>query len=148
MDLSKGLTLKRPITVKAIVTPRWKQEVQQQLQRQITQLDGQITQLESQGQNAIAQIQQQSIVPAPPQVVQQIENIKGQVGQKKAEILQRKNQASQQLQQAQVVELGQEVIQAQMDSFFQVQQGDNLIQKMNVEIVLRDGVIEEIRGEI
>ena len=52
------------------------------------------------------------------------------------------------MQQVQLLELGQEVIQAQMESFFEVQQGDNLVQKMNVEIVMRDGVIEEIRGTI
>jgi hypothetical protein len=35
-----------------------------------------------------------------------------------------------------------------MDSFFDVQEGDNLVEKLNIEIVLRDGIIEEIRGKI
>lgn len=48
----------------------------------------------------------------------------------------------------QLLELGQEVVQAQMESFFEVQVGDNLLQKLNIEVVLRDGVIEEIRGNI
>jgi hypothetical protein len=34
-----------------------------------------------------------------------------------------------------------------MESFFDVQEGDNLVEKLNVEIILRDGVIEEIRGD-
>ena len=44
--------------------------------------------------------------------------------------------------------MDQEVTQGQVESFFRVSQGDNLIKKMQVEILLRDGVIEEIRGEL
>ena len=35
-----------------------------------------------------------------------------------------------------------------MESFFRVETGDNLISKMQVEVVLRDGIVEEIRGDI
>ena len=143
-----SLLLKRPVTVKVIVTPRWKEEVQQQLQTQITQVDAQVQQLEMQGQRAIAEIQKTSIQPPGPQVTQQLENIKGQVNQKKSELLERKNQALGQLQQIQLLELNQEVAQGQMESFFRIDKGDNLVKKLNVEIVVRDGVVEEIRGDI
>ena len=36
----------------------------------------------------------------------------------------------------------------QMEGFFNVQTGDNLISKMQVEILLRDGIVEEIRGDV
>jgi hypothetical protein len=144
----QGLLLKRPIGVKVIVTTRWKEEVQQQLQAQITNLDNQMQQLEMQGQRAIAEIQKQSIKPPGPQVTQQIENIQLQVNQKKSEMLQQKNQLLQQFQQVQLLELEQEVAQGQMESFFTLEKGDNLVKKLNVEIVVRDGVVEEIRGEI
>jgi hypothetical protein len=52
------------------------------------------------------------------------------------------------MQQVQFLDLDQEVAQAQMESFFRIEIGDNLVQKLNVEIVLRDGVVEEIRGDI
>jgi hypothetical protein len=149
MDETKtSLLLKRPISVKVIVTPRWKEEVQQQLQVQIGQLDAQMQQLDLQGQRAIAELQKQSVIPPGPQVSQQIDNIQIQVNQKKSELLERKNQFLQQMQQVQLLELDQEVIQAQMESFFRIEKGDNLVEKLNVEIVLRDGVVEEIRGEI
>ncbi|MEM6520981.1 MAG: YlqD family protein, partial [Cyanobacteria bacterium P01_C01_bin.70] len=32
--------------------------------------------------------------------------------------------------------------------FFTVDKGDNLVKKMQVEILIRDGVIEDIRGEL
>jgi hypothetical protein len=149
MDESKSnLLLKRPVNIKAIVTPRWKEEVQQQLQAQINQLDSQLQQLDMQGQRAIAEIQKQSLQPPGPQVLQQIESIQIQVNQKKSELLEQKNQQLQQLQQVQMLELDQEVSQGQMESYFRVELGDNLVRKMNVEILLRDGIVEEIRGDI
>ena len=146
--VTSSLMLKRPVTVKAIVTSRWKEEVQQQLQSQISQLDQQMKQLEMQGKRTVEEIQKQTKNVANPQVGKQIENIKSQVNQKNSEILNKKNQLLQQLQQVQLLELDKEVVQAQMESFFRVEKGDNLVQKLNVEIVIRDGVIEDIRGEI
>ncbi len=147
MDMSK-LVLKRPVNIKVIVTERWKEEVQQQLQAQTNQLDGQLQNLDMQGQRAIAEIQKQSINPPGPQVTQQIENIQAQVNQKKSEMLQQKNQLLTQLQQVQSLEIEQEVSQGQMESFFSIEKGDNLIQKLNLEIVVKDGVVQDIRGEI
>ncbi len=143
MDLSK-LVLKRPVNLKVIVTPAWQEEVQKQLQAQIGNIDQQLGQLEQQGQNAITEIKKQGSVQAP----QQIENVQSQVNKKKNEMLQQKNQLLQQMQQVQLLELGQEVVQNQMESFFEIQEGDNLVEKMNIEIIMRDGVVEEIRGKI
>ncbi|MCY7382658.1 MAG: YlqD family protein [Microcoleus sp. CAN_BIN18] len=142
------LELKRSINVKVVVTPRWKEEAQQQLQAQINQTDSQLQQLEMQGQRMIAEIQKQNLQPPGPQVMQQIENIQGQVNQEKSKLLEQKNQSLQQLQQVQVLDLEQEVSQGQIDGTFTVGLGENLIQKMQVEVLLRDGIVEEIRGDI
>ena len=142
------LMLKRVVNVKVIVTPLWKEEVQQQLQEQINQTDQQLQQLDMEGQRTISVIQKQGLQPPGPQTIQQIDNIQLQINQKKSELLEQKNQLLQNLQQIQYLDLEQEVNQFQMESFFQVKTGDNLISKMQVEIVLRDGVIEEIRGEV
>ena len=148
MDYSNAsLLLKRPVTVKAIVTAQWKEEVTQQLQKQVAQLDQQMQQLEMQGKRTIEEISKQA-GGANAQIQKQAENIQGQVNQKKGEMLEKKNQFLQQLQQIQLLELDQEVVQAQMESFFRLEQGDNLVKKLNVEVVLRDGVVEEIRGEV
>lgn len=146
--MDSNFTLKRPVTIKAVVTPRWKEEAQQQLQAQINELDGQLQQLETQGQRAIAEIQKQSIQPPGPQVAQQIENIQMQVNQRKSELLDQKNQILQQLQQVQFLEMNQEVNQGQIDGLFTLKKGDNLINKLQVEILLRDGIVEEIRGDV
>ncbi len=149
MDLSnQQLLLKRVVNVKAIVTSVWKEEMQQHLQAQINQLDQQLQQLDMQGQRAIAEIQKQSLQPPGPQTVQQVENIQLQINEKKSELLEQKNQLLQNLQQVQILELDQEVNQFQMEGFFRAEVGDNIISKMQVEIVMRDGVIEEIRGDM
>jgi YlqD protein len=148
VDSNNKLQLKRQVNVKAIVTPRWKEEAQQQLQAQLNQIDQQLQQLEIEGQRAITAIQKQSIQPPGPQVMQQIEGIQGQVNQRKSEFLEQKNQILQQLQQVQILELNQEVNQGMIDSVFTVEKGENLIEKMQVEILLRDGVVEDIRGDI
>jgi hypothetical protein len=142
------LSLKRAVNVRAIVTQRWKDEIQQGLQGQINEVDGQLQQLEMQGQRAIAEIKQQSLQPPGPQVIQQIENIQMQVNQKKSELLEQKNAVLQQLQEVQTLELNQEVIQGQIEGMFTVDVGDNLVAKMNVEVLLRDGVVMEIRGAV
>ncbi|NJN91918.1 MAG: hypothetical protein HC840_07500 [Leptolyngbyaceae cyanobacterium RM2_2_4] len=148
MDVSKShLLLKRVVNVKALVTPLWKEGMQQQLQSQINQLDGQLQQLESQGQRMTAELQKQTSQPADPAIAQQIGNIQVQVNQKKSELLEQKNRILQQLQQVQLAELDKEVLQLQVEGFFRVEIGDNLFDKMRVEILLRDGVVQEIRGD-
>ncbi len=149
MDVSNAsLLLKRVVNVKVVVTPRWKEEAQQQLQAQINQIDSQLQQLDLQGQRMIAEIQKQSLQPPGPQVIQQIDNIQIQVNQQKSQFLEQKNQILQQLQQVQQLNMEEEVNQGQIESFFKVEQGDNLIEKMQVEILLRDGIVEQIRGDV
>lgn len=149
MEVSQShLLLRRSVNVKAVVTPRWKEEAQQQLQAQINQLDSQLQQLEMQAQRMITEIQKQALKPPGPETVQQIESIQTQVNQKKSEFLEQKNQVLQQLQQVQMLDLNQEVNQGQIDSIFRVEVGDNLIEKMQVEVLLKDGVVEEIRGAV
>jgi Skp family chaperone for outer membrane proteins len=149
MDVSQShLLLKRAVNIKVIVTPRWKEEVQQQLQTQINRMDAQLQQIENQGQRMAAEIQKQSGQPNNPTLMQQISNIQLQVNQKKSELLEQKNQILQQLQQVQLLEMEQEVTQGTIDGFFRVETGDNMIRKMQVEVLLRDGIVQEIRGDV
>ncbi|MBD1853488.1 YlqD family protein [Leptolyngbya sp. FACHB-711] len=149
MEISKPhLLLKRVINVKVVVTPRWKEDTQQQLQAQINQLDGQLQQLEIDGQRTIGEIQRQSTNPSDPVVVQQVNNVQVQINQRRSDLLGKKNQILQQLQQVQLLDLDQEVSTGQIEGFFRVETGDNLIRKMQVELLLRDGIVEEIRGDV
>ncbi len=143
---SQQLLLKRVINVKAVVTPLWKEEAQKQLQKQINQLDSRLQQLEMQGQRMVTELQKQG--EGNDAVAQQITAASNKINQDKGQLLQQKNQILQQLQQVQTLELNKEVSQGQIEGFFKVGVGDNMVRKMQMEILLRDGVIEEIRGEV
>ena len=147
MEVS-NLMIQRQVNIKAIVTPRWKEEAQQALQGQLNNVDAQLQGLDMQLQQVLTDMQKQAIQPPGPETMQQMENVKMQFNQAKSELLEQKNQVLQQLQQVQVLDMNQEVDQGQVVSTFKVQVGDNLISKMNVEILLRDGVVEEIRGDV
>jgi len=142
------LSLKRSVTVKAIVTPRLKDDATQQLQTALNQVDVQIQQLDFQGKRAINEIERASMKPLGPEAQQQINSIKSQVETKKSEFLQQKNQFLQQLNQVTTWEMNQEIVQGQVESVFDVEVGDNLVERMNVEVVLNDGIITEIRGAL
>jgi YlqD protein len=143
-----NLMIQREVNIKAIVTPRWKEEAQQALQAQLNQVDGQLQGLDLQLQQVLTDMQKQSIQPPGPDTLQQMEGVKMQFNQAKSELLEQKNQVLQQLQQVQTLAIEQEVPQGTVFSTFKIQVGDNLISKMNVEIMLRDGIVEEIRGDV
>jgi len=148
MEISNSqLLLKRQVILRTVVTTDWKEQTQQQIQAQINQIDGQIQQLEMQGRQAIAEIQKGSIKPLGPEVNQQIDNIQLQVNSNKSQLLEQKNQLLQQINQVQVLELNQEVEIGQMEGFFYLQAGDNLYNKLRVEVLLKDGIVQEIRGD-
>ena len=154
MDIpTDQLLLRRAVNIKAVVTPRWKEEAQQQLQANINQIDMQLQQLELQAQQMITEMRKQGIqvvgaegLQPTDSIQEQIQEIQLQANNRKSELLEQKNQILQQLNQVQFLQLDQEVDQGQIDNFFYAGQGDNLIQKMQLEILLRDGVIEQIRG--
>ncbi len=139
--------LKRVINIKAVVTPLWKDEAQKQLQNQLNQIDGRLQQLEMQSQRMLGELQKASASPTDT-TSQQLSSVQAKLNQDKSQLLQQKNQLLQQLQQVQTLEMENEVSQGQIDSFFNVAIGDHMIKKMQVEILLRDGVVEDIRGEL
>lgn len=146
--MTTALTVKRPISLKVIVTPRWKEEVTTQLTSQSGQLEKQIQDVELQGQRAVSEIKKQGVAMTNPQALQQMEAIQNQVSQRKNELQQKRNQLLQQLEQIEKLEMDQEVTQGQLEGFCDVNIGDNLVKKLQVEVVVRDGIIEEIRGDL
>jgi len=142
----KPLSLKRSINIRAIVTPRLKEEAIQQLQNALSQVDTQIQQLDFQGKRAINDVERGAVKPLGPEAQQQINSIRSQVEAKRGELLQQKNQFLQQLNQVTSWEMQQEIIQGQVEGDFEVSVGDNLVERMNVDVVLQDGIVVEIRG--
>ena len=144
--MSDGTTLsiKRSITIRAVVTPAWKEEAERELSAAISTADQQLAQLEQEGQQVVDEVRRQSANPLDPRVQEQVAQVQQQVAAKRAELEEQKRNLLQQ--QAQVRELDMEEIvdQGQLESFCDIKVGDNLVEKMQVSVVVRDGVIESI----
>ncbi|QNJ20870.1 hypothetical protein SynA1825c_02585 [Synechococcus sp. A18-25c] len=145
--MSDGTTLsiKRSITIRAVVTPAWKEEAERELSGAISTTDQQLAQLEQEGQQVVDEVRRQSANPLDPRVQEQVGQVQQQVAAKRAELEEQKRNLLQQQAQVRELEMEQIVEQGQLDSFCDIQVGDNLVSKMQVAVVVRDGVIESIQ---
>ena len=144
--MSDGTTLsiKRSITIRAVVTPAWKEEAERELSAGISTTDQQLAQLEQEGQQVVDDVRRQSANPLDPRVQDQVAQVQQQVAAKRAELEEQKRNLIQQQAQVRELELEEIVDQGQLESFCDIQVGDNLVNKMQVAVVVRDGVIESI----
>ena len=144
--MSDGTTLsiKRSITIRAVVTPAWKEEAERELSAGISTTDQQLAQLEQEGQQVVDDVRRQSANPLDPRVQEQVAQVQQQVAAKRAELDEQKRNLLQQQAQVRELEMEQIVDQGQLESFCYIQVGDNLVSKMQVAVVVRDGVIEAI----
>ena len=139
-----SLTIKRTITVRAVVTPRWQEDAERELSNAIANVDGQLSQLEQEGQPLIDEIRRQSANPLDPRVQDQVASVQQQVAAKRAELEEQKRQMLEQQRQVRELEMEQIVEQGQIESFCDVTVGDNLVEKLQAAVLVRDGVIESI----
>ena len=140
------LTIKRSITVRAVVTPRWKEDAERELSNAIANVDGQLSQLEQEGQQLIDEIRRQSANPLDPRVQEQVGSVQEQVASKRAELDEQKRQMLEQQRQVRELEMEQIVEQGQIESFCEVLVGDNLVEKLQAAVLVRDGLIEAIEA--
>jgi hypothetical protein len=73
-------------------------------------------------------------------------SVQEQVAAKRAELEEQKRQLLEQQRQVRELEMEQVVEQGQLESFTDVRVGDNLVEKLQVAVLVRDGVIEAIEG--
>jgi LPS O-antigen subunit length determinant protein (WzzB/FepE family) len=141
-----SLTIKRTITVRAVVTPRWKEDAERELSNAIANVDSQLSQLEQEGQQLVDEIRRQSANPLDPRVQEQVASVQQQVAAKRAELEEQKRQMLEQQRQVRDLEMEQIVEQGQIESVCDVQVGDNLVEKLQAAVLVRDGVIEAIEA--
>ena len=137
-------SIKRSIAIKAVVTPTWKEDAEKELSKAISYIDQQLSQLEQEGQQILSTIRSQSVNPLDPRVQEQVSQVQQQVASKRNEIEEQKRNLLQQQSQVRELKMDEIVDQGQVDSFCDVTVGDNLIEKMQVSITVKDGVILSI----
>ena len=144
MESKNSISIKRSIAIKAIVTPTWKEDAEKELSKAISNIDQQLSQLEQEGQQIVNNIRSQSVNPLDPRVQEQVSQVQQQVAAKRNEIEEQKRNLLQQQSQVRELKMDEIVDQGQVDSFCDVTVGDNLIEKMQVSITVKDGVIQSI----
>ncbi len=141
------LSIKRSITVRAVVTPSWKEEAEKELSNAISTTDQQLAQLEQEGQQVVNDVRSQSANPLDPRVQEQVAQVQQQVAAKRAELEEQKRNLLQQQAQVRELEMEQIVEQGQIESFCDLRVGDNLVSKMQLAVVVRDGIVEAIEQD-
>jgi len=144
METKNSISIKRSIAIKAVVTPTWKEDAEKELSKAISNIDQQLSQLEQEGQQIVNNIRSQSVNPLDPRVQKQVSQVQQQVAAKRNEIEEQKRNLLQQQSQVRELKMDEIVDQGQVDSFCDVTVGDNLIEKMQVSITVKDGVIQSI----
>ena len=144
METKNSISIKRSIAIKAIVTPIWKEDAEKELSKAISNIDQQLSQLEQEGQQIVNNIRSQSVNPLDPRVQEQVSQVQQQVAAKRNEIEEQKRNLLQQQSQVRELKMDEIVDQGQVDSFCDVTVGENLIEKMQVSITVKDGIIQSI----
>ena len=144
METKNSISIKRSIAIKAVVTPTWKEDAEKELSKAISNIDQQLSQLEQEGQQIVNNIRSQSVNPLDPRVQEQVSQVQQQVAAKRNEIEEQKRNLLQQQSPVRELKMDEIVDQGQVDSFCDVTVGDNLIEKMQVSIIVKDGVIQSI----
>ncbi len=89
----------------------------------------------------------QSANPLDPRVQEQVGQVQQQVAAKRSELEEQKRNLLQQQVQVRELEMEQIVEQGQIESFCDLKVGDNLVKKMQVSLLVRDGVVESINQD-
>ena len=144
MTTKESISIKRSIAIKAIVTPTWKQDAENEISKAISSTDQQLSQLEQEGQQVVSNIRSQAANPLDPRVQEQVGQIQQQIAAKRNELEEQKRNLLQQQNQVRDLKMDDIVDQGQIDSFCDVSVGDNLIKKMQVSITVKDGIIQSI----
>ena len=144
MTTKDSISIKRSIAIKAIVTPTWKQDAENEISKAISSTDQQLSQLEQEGQQVVSNIRSQAANPLDPRVQEQVGQIQQQIAAKRNELEEQKRNFLQQQNQVRDLKMDDIVDQGQIDSFCDVSVGDNLIKKMQVSITVKDGIIQSI----
>jgi len=138
----KSISLKRPVAIKAIVTETFKSNASNEIQQALQQLDLGLQQLEFQGKRAVADLEKK------PPMAGEMENLRAGIEQERQRIMAQKNDFLQRLNMIAQLELNSEFLQATVENYVQVNVGDNLYEKLsNTEVILKDGVVVEVRGQ-
>jgi hypothetical protein len=133
-----GVQVKRTVILRAIVTDELKQQVSEELQGAADEIEQRVQQLDFSTKAYVTDLQRADLQRAMA-VRKQIEAEKQKQNELRDAMLERKAQVAE-------LENGQEVIRGTLESYVEINEGDDLAVVLGgTEIVSKDGVVVEIR---
>ena len=132
------MKLKRAVTIKAIVTEQFKNTLKDDLTKTLTRVESAAQQLEFQLRRYIPEVAKADLEQAG-RLRREIEGERQRHESMRSEIESR-------LREVRGLEIGSEYEQGTIEGEVEIAVGDNLLEKLTgAEIVLRDGVVQEIK---
>jgi len=137
-----AIQLIRQVAVRAIVTENFKNQVGQEIQRNLQQIDAELQQLEFKAKRAIGEVEKRGGAEAKAQV----DAIRQQAETEKVRLIQMKDEMQGQLQALAELPVGSVITQFTVENPVEVRIGENIFQRLEGgEILVKDGIIQEIR---
>ncbi|MFA4904929.1 MAG: YlqD family protein [Candidatus Margulisiibacteriota bacterium] len=138
--MAEEIELKRVVMVKAIVTDAFKDNLVKELERAVKNLETQENQMEMQSTTYMEDLKKKGLM-------QKAAAFKHQLEEERARQAAAKSDLTMKIEEAKRLVLNTEFVQGPLEGPVKVGLGDNLYKKVGgAEIVVKDGIIQEIRG--
>ena len=134
----KSINVKRAIVVKAIVTEELKEEMLDTIKASLNRIELELQQMEFQGKRTLSGLEKQN--------VKQAVSLRQQLDAEREKRLEAKTRLQNQQQEVSEWQIGDEVIQGTLEGYVDLQVGDSIRSILGSEIVVKDGVVVEIRS--
>jgi len=134
----EALTLKRAVTLIAIVTEEFREQLIAEVTAAIDEINNTINQLDTQSRRYLLELQRTNL--------QQAMALRQRVDEERARHNSVKSELERQFAEVKELEIGTEFRRGTLEGVVEIKRGDNLLQLLNgAEIVIRDGIVEDIR---
>lgn len=138
--MAEEIELKRVVMVKAIVTEAFKDNLVKELERAVKNLETQENQMEMQSTNYMEELKKKGLMQKAAAFKHQLEDERSRQAAAKSDLTMK-------IEEAKRLVLNTEFVQGPLEGPVKVGLGDNLYKKVGgAEIVVKDGIIQEIRG--
>jgi len=138
--MANEVELKRVVMVKAIVTDNFKDNLVKELERAVKNIEAQESQIEMQGKGYLEDLKKKGLMQKAAAFKHQLEDERARQSAARSDLLLK-------IEEAKRLTLGSEFVQGPLEGPVSVSIGDNLYKKVGgAEIIVKDGLIQEIRG--
>lgn len=140
------ILVKRPVTIKTIVTPKFKEEATNELTKEIHLVDSQILQLELQNKQVVDQA---NILGSQLGAEQskQLQNVLNDIIQKLQQMTSVKQELVSQRDTIKDIIINNLIVTGNLENYVEIKVGQNIYDVFKkAEIIVRDGIVEDIKN--